>query len=253
MQTASNTLLENNTELSISFFIQYNSIPNFSNRIIDASNSHYIARISSATQAFYSLYDSSNNGKNSPQTFQTGVVYHIALTWNNSPGANRFRIYINGIIAYTAAVSTTQGSGSEWIQVGSEIAQAIDYQVSNLAIWNGYEFTATDVNNLRDNVYAPGGTCWVSERLAAAADILVVAWLTRHPEARRLPTPVLQTSGRRQQFHDARGNNRFVCACHGLHAASDGPRVRNQERPTGDVSSHPELWFIRSNNRDRYS
>ncbi len=159
VQTASSTLLASQPTISISFFIQYNTIPATGNRLIDTTNQSAIVNITTSGKASYPVYGTSGGVGSYNATIVTGQVYHVAVTWNQS--LNRRRIYVDGSLVSSGLAATAYGSStSQWLQVGSELVGSgssnVDYQIANLAIWQGYELTGTDVAGLCNAIYTPG-------------------------------------------------------------------------------------------------
>jgi hypothetical protein len=95
--------------------------------------------------------------------YVTGVVYHVAITYD---GANVY-FYVDGVLlgtqAGTGLVNSITSSG---LQLGELPANAaLDYEVSDVCVWNGYVLTAADVKNIRDGLAAstsisPGNLVW---------------------------------------------------------------------------------------------
>ena len=113
--------------------------------------------LSTSDEAYFQVYGTGGAGSYM-LTFLPTAVYHVALTWGYGSGSSgTWNIYVNGVRKATGTPSANFGSGgaSQWLQVGSSISTAVDYQIQNLAIWY-YELTATDVAHLRDGVYNPG-------------------------------------------------------------------------------------------------
>ena len=157
IQNASNTLLSNQPTVSFSFFVKYNSVPTASTFLTDSSSYYaaYASTSGTSGTAHYSLWDSSGSAHAVAATVATGVVYHVAMTW--SAPNNRWYFYVNGRVVGNGIASLNYGvSISRYQIVGSTLAGAADFQISNLAVWLGYELTATDVLNLRNATYNPG-------------------------------------------------------------------------------------------------
>ena len=158
VQTAASTLFTSQPVISFSFFVRFNATPSSTDAILTTQYGYNLMELlSTSDEAYFQVYGTGGAGSYM-LTFLPTAVYHVALTWGYGSGSSgTWNIYVNGVRKATGTPSANFGSGgaSQWLQVGSSISTAVDYQIQNLAIWY-YELTATDVAHLRDGVYNPG-------------------------------------------------------------------------------------------------
>ncbi len=86
--------------------------------------------------------------------FVPGTVYPVALVWN---AAGVSSIWVNGIEvqSVTSGVNSTGGT-NDYLRLGIfDSSSPIDYQIADLAIWDEYALTQSDVIALRDRTKTP--------------------------------------------------------------------------------------------------
>jgi hypothetical protein len=164
--TSANTVVANGkAKASFSFFIRPDNLAgpaNWANVAWRAGyNTFYFTILGTATPGIAQIKGTITNGTSSvvgSTNAAQGSVVHVALTYDQ--GTQTF--WVNGVPTVIGTLSgNTQGNNVAF-QVGySAATPTVVYTLHDLAIWNDYVLTATDVQNLRDGIQTPpdiGGT-----------------------------------------------------------------------------------------------
>jgi hypothetical protein len=82
--------------------------------------------------------------------WQPGQIYHIALSYDGTGPTKVQQWYLNGQpLAGSHTGSNQAAAGSNIIQIGtSSNTAATDFSISDLAVWDGYALTPTEIANL---------------------------------------------------------------------------------------------------------
>ena len=153
--TGTNALFSSQSSASFSLFIKFNApFGSSANTKIVGIGGATMLR-SGATNALSSVLQDSTGG-NAIQltpgfTFTPGIVYHFAFSW--APGAQAY--YINGTAVQTYSDSNPTNSGSATLGIGWPSSQTANFDIADVAIWNGYALTHNDVLGLRDGTITP--------------------------------------------------------------------------------------------------
>ena len=157
--TGSNTLFANQSQASFSCFIKFNQpfgSPESANAVLlyNAGLGIIFGNSSNAVTYIFADYAGSNTIGHG-QTFTTGLAYHVALSWN--AGTSTQSLYINGTLVASGTDSTNTRSSVTALELGwaGTAGGLVDYEIANMAIWDGYALTKADVLNLRDGTATP--------------------------------------------------------------------------------------------------
>lgn len=167
--TSNNTVIWNNqAQASVSFFFRYELNGSTSNSVV---NGNYIVGRASGFSFVFILRGGSGAGNigvdcgtqtvnnNSDggvilHQLSAGSGYHIALTFDTV--SNGQTIWINGLsnVFWSCSVNTQDVNAGFQIG-GTPPGSPCVFTVSDVATWNGYVLTGTDVANLRDGIQTP--------------------------------------------------------------------------------------------------
>ncbi len=154
--TGSTSLLSSQSSATLAFRVQFNSAgsgPNGEALITLAGNTILSMNYSLTILANYFAVMLSGPGGTITGycNFQYGIPNHVVISWAN--GAQS--VYINGALAASQAFSGGTSAYGGALTIGNPMGYASDFQLSDLAIWNGYAATSADVVNLYAGVYTP--------------------------------------------------------------------------------------------------
>ncbi len=170
LQTVGNNLFSQQSSASVSFFVKFNSYVSgvsggtttFSGTLLTRTGYQGLYAMSASpaisTGAMrYGLEGTGAGVSASSVPFFDGAVTHIAMTWSPTQQT----VWVNGAIAaQTNTLSALTGdSQARPLELGWQSANGttLDCQIANLAIWNGYTLTSTDVFNLLYGLETPMG------------------------------------------------------------------------------------------------
>ena len=190
--TASNNLLSNQTDCSYTLFLKVNNYPYNFNDFVYNGVCALAASVDHTKPSFNAfIFNASSQQLTMPSyTFTPGVVYHIAMTWKSATNTQVY--YVNGQIVgtSTSAVGTKNVNAPMNVGFAGNVA---DFAVQDVAVWNGYALTSTEVKNLCHGSVTPKGTSTVA-----------TSWWTFYgPQG---GTPAIGDVG----FNDAIGSNNFT-------------------------------------------
>jgi hypothetical protein len=93
-------------------------------------------------------------------TIPQGDVIHVAMTYDQ--GTQTF--WANGVPIAMGTLTGNTYSANAYFAIGGDPVQPAVYTLSDVAVWNGYVLTATEVRNLRDGTQTPadigGSATW---------------------------------------------------------------------------------------------
>ncbi len=148
-------LMANQTVCSLSCFVKVNSFTYVSGTIPIASGGSWAISVIESSGEFQIEVNGTTDVVNNTGTtiLVPGQVYHIAVSW----GSSSQTIYLNGVAisAHTGSNTTIDAVGQDITVGGSLGSNLLNAQISDLALWNGYALTSTDVLNLRNRTYTP--------------------------------------------------------------------------------------------------
>jgi hypothetical protein len=151
MTTANNTLAQNQSACSLSFWVKVVSStlsPGGRVWINPANTEPIIVNANSTTTLTYQL----TPGTGYAHTYTSGIAYHVVVSYA-FPG-NEI-VYIDGAPVSTHATSSnTQSPGSNALQLGFSGATG-QVQIADFAVWNGYTLTSSDALALRNKTSTP--------------------------------------------------------------------------------------------------
>ena len=153
-QTASNSLLAGQSQCSVSFFIEYLSYSgNLSGNIL--GNNALSIFMNGIGNASYKLNSVSGGFLSYNHAFNLGVTYHVAMTWNFSVHPYAAILYIDGspVGYFTPTANTASASGV--LSLGTLSSLALNYRISDVAIWNGTTLSESQVQSLAYRTQTP--------------------------------------------------------------------------------------------------
>jgi hypothetical protein len=171
-----NTIWDNQPQASISFFWRYETTgstlgsvigsPSLLTRQAGNSFSFWMGGSSTpgAVNIAFQVMNAAGTTTTTTQTFAVGSVYHIAVTYAQGQQV----VWIDGVpTTFGTLTGNTKSWGVPFIMGGTPAGSPVVHTISDVAAWNGYLLTATDVANLRDSIQTPsqiGGTAtWRGE------------------------------------------------------------------------------------------
>ncbi len=152
--TGSNGLAAGQSQCTVSFFIEYvSSSGSLSGNLL--SNNAILVKGTGKDQVEYELLAASGSSLAYTHNFIPGIAYHVAMVWNNTGGSPSAMVYIDGwqVASITPSANTKGGSAS--LTLSALTAGALNYLISDIAIWNGTALSQSQVQSLANRARTP--------------------------------------------------------------------------------------------------
>jgi hypothetical protein len=159
-----NTIWDNQSQASMSFFWRYEPAGSTNGNVIGSPNlltrqagnsfSFWLggSGVSGTVAITFKVQNASGATTQTTQTFGVGSVYHIAVTYAQGQQI----IWIDGVpTTFGTLTGNTKSWGVPFILGGTPAGSPVVHTIHDVAAWNGYALTATDVANLRDGIQTP--------------------------------------------------------------------------------------------------
>ena len=149
VQTASNAITTAST-YSLAFAVRFNqNLGGLYDMLFAGGNQSFELSPPVYTTLNLRAYGS-GGGSLFPWVPTIGETYFVALSYTPTSAT----WYIQGQAAYSTASPGTPGASPTYIQLGQSQAYATDYDIAQLAFWNGYALTQADALSLRGGAAA---------------------------------------------------------------------------------------------------
>ncbi len=158
--TGTNSLLSNQSQATISFRFQFNTLGGSgmvtSNLVNKAGGFPPICQLSGTSSNLGKItlgMVGSSTSISTNQAIPVGVPCHCVVSWNSS---GTTAVYLNGtaVDRATIANSTAAYSGA-WTIGATGAGSPVDFQIGDVAVWNGYAATQADVLDLYAGIDSP--------------------------------------------------------------------------------------------------